>query len=1018
MAITVTAVDDSAATVVNNTITVAEGDLNTVLTTMELSATDADTTDATLIYTVGNVTNGTLTINGSVWASGTNDIFTQQNIIDGNILYSHDDSNTTSDSFSFSVGDSINTLAGQTMAITVTAVDDDTATVVYNALTVIEGDLNTVLTTSELSATDTDSTDTTLIYTVGDVTNGALTINGSAWSSGTNDSFTQQNIIDGNILYSHDDSNTTSDSFSFSVDDGTNTLAGQTMAITVTAVDDSTPTVVNNALTVAEGDVNTVLTTAELSATDADSTDATLIYTVGSVTNGTLTINGSIWASGTNDSFTQQNIIDGNILYSHDDSNTTSDSISFSVGDGTNTPASQTMGITVIAVDDDTSTVINNALTVIEGDLNTVLTTSELSATDIDSTDATLIFTVGNVSNGTLTINGSAWSSGTNDSFTQQNIIDGNILYSHDDSNTSSDGFSFSVGDATNTLAGQTMAITVNAVDDSAATVVNNALTVVEGDLNTVLTSSELSATDADSTDMTLIYTVGDVTNGALTINGSAWSSGTNDSFTQQDIIDGNILYSHDDSNTAGDSFIFSVGDGTNTLAGQTMVITVTAVDDSTATVVNNAITVTEGDVNTVLTVADLLATDTDTTNTTLTYTVGNVINGSLTINGSGWASSSNDSFTQQDIIDGNIFYTHNDSNTNSDRLSFSVGDGTNTLAGQTMVITVIAVDDSTATVVNNVLTVTEGDLNTVFTVADLSASDTDTNDSTLIYTVGNVTNGTLTINGSVWASGTNDTFTQQNIIDGNILYSHDNSNTSSDSFSFSISDNSGNRVSNQTITIAVNPVFYEAIDDDDDDQTADVENEDDNPDEEDNTDEGKIDNNAEVNTPDKVINFNLALNFDEPGNALSFAASNIAPVGPNTATHTPSMNYLGKNVAVEEITLENAARGDFQNSDLLQKNVLKKTSGQLISLDLFSTDSLSIISIKSISISGVSLSAGYVAWLLRGGALVSSLISTRPLWGTYDPLPIVNYAVNKKGPPISHQSPVIDAGDIDNYFS
>ncbi|MFT6389568.1 MAG: hypothetical protein ACJAUP_002961 [Cellvibrionaceae bacterium] len=518
---------------------------------------------------------------------------------------------------------------------------------------------------------------------------------------------------------------------------------------------------------------------------------------------------------------------------------------------------------------------------------------------------------------------------------------------------------------------------------------------------------------------MTLIYTVGDVTNGALTINGSAWSSGTNDSFTQQDIIDGNILYSHDDSNTAGDSFIFSVGDGTNTLAGQTMVITVTAVDDSTATVVNNAITVTEGDVNTVLTVADLLATDTDTTNTTLTYTVGNVINGSLTINGSGWASSSNDSFTQQDIIDGNIFYTHNDSNTNSDRLSFSVGDGTNTLAGQTMVITVIAVDDSTATVVNNVLTVTEGDLNTVFTVADLSASDTDTNDSTLIYTVGNVTNGTLTINGSVWASGTNDTFTQQNIIDGNILYSHDNSNTSSDSFSFSISDNSGNRVSNQTITIAVNPVFYEAIDDDDDDdQTADVENEDDNPDEEDNTDEGKIDNNAEVNTPDKVINFNLALNFDEPGNALSFAASNIAPVGPNTATHTPSMNYLGKNVAVEKITLENAARGDFQNSDLLQKNVLKKTSGQLISLDLFSTDSLSIISIKSISISGVSLSAGYVAWLLRGGALVSSLISTRPLWGTYDPLPIVNYAVNKKGPPISHQSPVIDAGDIDNYFS
>jgi hypothetical protein len=106
-------------------------------------------------------------------------------------------------------------------------------------------------------------------------------------------------------------------------------------------------------MTVAEGDANTTITTSELSATDADSTDVNLSYTVEDVSNGTLTINGSVWASGSNDTFTQQDIIDGDIQYAHDDSNTTSDSFSFSVTDGTNTLSSQTFSINVMAVDDD-----------------------------------------------------------------------------------------------------------------------------------------------------------------------------------------------------------------------------------------------------------------------------------------------------------------------------------------------------------------------------------------------------------------------------------------------------------------------------------------------------------------------------------------------------------------------------------------------------------------------------------------------------------------------------------------
>ncbi|MCP4373925.1 MAG: hypothetical protein GY797_38350, partial [Deltaproteobacteria bacterium] len=527
---TVTPVDDSAPTVVNQSTTVNEGATNIALTAGDLSSTDADTPDTTLIYTVGDVGNGTLMINGSVWAAGTNDSFTQQDIIDGNVLYTHDGTNTTSDSFSYTVEDPTgNTLAGQTFSITVTAVDDDAPTAVNQGTTVSEGASNIALTTGDLSSTDVDTDDTTLIYTVGDVTNGTLTINGSVWANGTNDSFTQQDVIDGNVLYTHDGTNTTSDSFSYTVEDPTgNTLAGQTFSITVTAVDDNAPTAVNQSITVSEGASNVALTTSDLSSTDVDTADTTLIYTVGDVTNGSLTINGSVWASGTNDSFTQQDVIDGNVLYTHDGANTTSDSFSYTVEDPTgNTLAGQTFTITVTAVDDDAPTAVNQSTTVSEGATNVALTTGDLSSTDVDTVDTTLIYTVGDVSNGTLMINGSVWALGTNDTFTQQDVIDGNVLYTHDGTNTTSDGFSYTVEDPTgNTLAGQTFTITVTAVNDAPVLTGDLSANINEG-ATYILTGTDLGYTDADDVDAGIIFTTSSASNGKIQVNGSDATSFT-----------------------------------------------------------------------------------------------------------------------------------------------------------------------------------------------------------------------------------------------------------------------------------------------------------------------------------------------------------------------------------------------------------------------------------------------------------------------------------------------------------
>ena len=97
-------------------------------------------------------------------------------------------------------------------------------------------------------------------------------------------SFTQQNLNDGKIQYVHDDSDTTSDSFVFKVSDGTNELTGQTFSITGNAVDDGVPTILaNDGLTLDEGATASIPTT-KLSATDTDTNDAGLIFTITTAT--------------------------------------------------------------------------------------------------------------------------------------------------------------------------------------------------------------------------------------------------------------------------------------------------------------------------------------------------------------------------------------------------------------------------------------------------------------------------------------------------------------------------------------------------------------------------------------------------------------------------------------------------------------------------------------------------------------------------------------------------------------
>ena len=57
---------------------------------------------------------------------------------------------------------------------------------------------------------------------------------------------------------------------------------------------------------------------------------------------------------------------------------------------------------------------------------------------------------------------------------------------------------------------------------------------------------------------------------------------------------------------------------------------------------------------------------------------------------------------------------------------------------------------------------------------------------------------------------------------------------------------------------------------------------------------------------------------------------------------------------------------------------------------EMTSQTTISQVYLGSAIVSSIGLSVGYVVWLLRGGMLLASLLSSMPAWQFLDPLPIL----------------------------
>ena len=176
------------------------------------NAVDADQDELSAML-VTEPSNGSLTLN-----------------LDGTFIYTHDGSETTSDSFTYKANDGLLDSNIATVTITINPVND--APVVSNhALTVDEGGVATSLDNSEVSllfnASDAEGDTLTAIIET-EPNNGILVLN-----------------TDGTFNYTHDGSDTLTDSFTYKADDSDLTSEIGTVSITINPVNDNFPSDIN-----------------------------------------------------------------------------------------------------------------------------------------------------------------------------------------------------------------------------------------------------------------------------------------------------------------------------------------------------------------------------------------------------------------------------------------------------------------------------------------------------------------------------------------------------------------------------------------------------------------------------------------------------------------------------------------------------------------------------------------------------------------------------------------------------
>jgi hypothetical protein len=338
----------------------------------------------------------------------------------------------------------------------------------------------------------------------------------------------------------------------------------------------------NTGATVDEADTVTINHT-HLAATDVESSNDQIFIIIDPLEKGTLPAHGALSVDGVpvvaKHTLTMTDMMTKTIRYVHDDSETVRDSIAFSVYDSDGA-ACKVGGdsvfyfiLTITPIDDPPVLEINTGATVDEG-ASLTLTADHLLATDPESGADKVTYTLdpeGNSEfpkNGLLKLNGVPLGDGG--TFTQADLSAGKVVYTHNGSETLSDGFVFKVTDEFGHPASNNgsnnffFEITVNPVNDDPILTKNLPLVILQGGTG-IISNALLTATDAESPPAEIKFTIDPKVKVENPLYGEVRLNGTvlNDTegFTMADVNNNVVTYVHDGSENHTDFFVFNVTD-------------------------------------------------------------------------------------------------------------------------------------------------------------------------------------------------------------------------------------------------------------------------------------------------------------------------------------------------------------------------------------------------------------------------------------------------------------------------
>lgn len=572
-----------------------------------LSADDGDTVVDEILCTIvvqpaaGYVENASPAPGSERSRAGTAiSAFTIGDVREGSVYYVqsiHKGVEPVEDSFTFRCSDGINFSQKNVFPVAIIAANDETPELYVREMVVMEG-MNVVMDTPILNGADADVPREELMFIISTPPKHGAILNQLPTGSVSVSNFTLEQIREASsIIYEHDDSETTEDSFTVTLTDGKFSVQ-KTVTVTIISVDDETPRMlINDGLEVEIGETKEI-NNKVLKATDLDSEDGALAYVVragpgqgllqrrassGSLENITLGMN-----------FTQAEVDAGRMWYTHSGQEGIRDLVKFDVTDGVNPLIDRYFYVTIGGIDAVFPHVVSKGVSLREGGRVT-LTTDLLSTTDLNSPDEHLAFTITRAPvRGHLECTDRPGVPIV--SFTQLQLAGSKIYYIHtSDDEVKMDSFEFEVTDGFNPIF-RTFRVSIVDVDNKKPVVTVNGVVVTEGQ-GKLITPFELTAEDQDTAEELLRFTVTQLpVHGQLLYNRSRPIT----SFTKQDLNENLISYKHDGSESSRDSFSFTLTDGTHsdfyvfpdtvfeTRRPQTVKITVVSVDNGVPQMVVN----------------------------------------------------------------------------------------------------------------------------------------------------------------------------------------------------------------------------------------------------------------------------------------------------------------------------------------------------------------------------------------------------------------------------------------------